>query len=760
MGFAFRKLYPSPYKGCCGVVCPCVPPCEPTTNIVEICVCPLEIVTAPCSQDPPVCAGQRCVSVNYWTGSGNTLDLELCVPESDVQCDCEDMVVTTCTTWQCQENPPETPECCFDFGCFDFPYTYNPGTTPITRTIFNECVVSGATPYTYKIENLGSYTGDFACSWRRTSANPRTYETFTLADYATDIDAIAGDPAFTTRKDKQRFFKTPKLPNGITHGATAAHTPYCIKLHSTASQTHGIENRTMVISGRNVYRYTGHFSGDPYIRDADPFWDSPGGSGIKQYEQLIDDSGEGDFRQFPLSDSFLQLPLWGQESNNNLNITSPDPCARLYAEECDDNSGIPICWGCHCLRNGPAASPAVGHYMTNDWFNAGSGTQGYTAGYFSFSSFNPESYLDDYDTTSNVVTLAGVNNRLGFGNIGDFTTHSGVPFNCDAGGENCIGCSGATSHGQRLGVPTCSVWSLVNALYARVFYAVRNNYELTGSLYQEDEATFRSTFSNFTTAVSNLLSDDPSGTINGTSKVQYHLAKVAEALQIDSSAVFFGSRYFRFIFPNVFLWNIPRYNDVSGSEKWKHLIVVGNGNVLYDSRSLAVNTPYADLFDSTLLHEDIEAQNYLSSVFYLNEVNHQKWRISEASNHARMIVFPGSGGPITVFENPSTYRRNAQAKISLSEMPICGGFTATDDESGFATLSLCSICNALPDPVCRPAGTQSGGWNTTGTGINTVTQSSCSPVDMFTDGAVEFLTCGHIGGRLVEANSVTASYQI
>jgi hypothetical protein len=754
MGFAFRKLYPNVAQlapSCCNLpyTCPCVPPCDPGIVIIEWCVCPGEPTSLyPCTSNPPKCDTFICYGVNYIE---NLPSLELCTPLNGVDCNCNQYVTTWCP-FGCEDDDRT---CCARNDCFPFPYGFGDIAQPVTRIIFNECEIPGAAPYTYKIENVNAVTGPFACAIVVDSGSPQTYEETVLGGYNTpSITGYIGDPTFTVDPTSQRYYKTPAAPAGRSIGTTAAYSPYCFKLHSTQSQLYGMENRVMFVSGRNVYRYAGVLSGDPVLASADPFWDEPGGSGIKQYETSIIEGGSP--REFPLPDSVLQFPLWGQEQNSNLGILDSADCISPY-DQCD-NGNSPVCRGCACIRSNPSV-PNEGHYLSNDYFNGGPNNTGYTAGYFSFSCFNPESYLDhaytDGGTTK--IRIAGAANRLGFGNVG---THQGEEwfFNCDPDNSACAGVAGATSHGMRLGVPTCSLWSLVNALYARVLYSVKNEWQIGLS-----ESTFRNSnaptgFKSFSDAVSALLSDDPSGeTPGGTSKVQYHLARVSAALESDSLSFFAlnpvessaGDR-FRFTFPSVFLWDPVKYPNAIGSEKWKHLYVVGNANVIYDSRSVAIFNPYQE---DGLLHTNVRDQQYRSSVFYLNEVNHERGYVRENTNQARMFVFNGSGGPSANAEAPLINRRNnVMSKISLAEMPICFGITFPDDPT--IGLSICSICNAFPRAVCPQ-----NGADTTGLGYN-----NCEPVNNFTDnyleGSIPRVYCSHLGGRIVEPNCLTASYQI
>lgn len=821
MGFTLHKLYPSTYEtiaplNCCDVTCACIwsfydygegglAEAGAEVTILERCVCPLiTYLGGPegscctslgnCGQPCSTCMGFPAFCFVY----SLQIDLSICTLQTD-QCKPKTIGGPPIPPggwippggggggggWSGGDNPcaNEYGECCPARECWYTGYRWlnNGGEQgeefPI-RPNLNNCVVTGAKPHTYKIENLSVIpNGYFVCS-SRPSDTPSEYDTFEVENDGTVTLGQCGDPAFTRNKAYQRFYKSPDYPLGSIIGATASYSPFCIKIHNTATQNVGIENRTMVLSGKNIYRYAGYFSGDPILASADPFWDNPGGSGIKQIEESISDGGTP--RTFPLPDSVLQLPLWGQTANNNLGIIppeSPDPCPSPIYIGCPVPGGspeetCPVCVGCVCVRSNPKyPNTGTGHYGTDYDAN----TSGYTAGYFSFAEFNPESYLDHRKVIGfgssptvfrEVATIAGNGNVLGFGALGGDFFPSGV--------------SGATSHGPRLGVPTCSVWTLVKALYSRVLWAYMNNdYIIQFGLPNSSsptETNFRTAnapngFKSFSDAVDAMLGADPSGTNNGTSNVQYHFAKVQEALKKDSTQfietalLLDDDGYFEFTFPNVFLWDHDKFVSASATDKWKHLYVVGNGNVMYDSRSIAVTGPYDGTIPDvvTSLHDDVRTQNYMSSVFYLHDTTHTKGCVTSSSNQARLVVFPGSGGPTTVFDGSNgIYRKNASASFSLAEMNLCADAVIADPVSpshyddGAILASMCSICNALPNPLC----VKDVADPVSGVGHDIVNGAPCSPVTIIDDGVYAYTFCNYIGGNIVERNGVTASYQI
>lgn len=770
MGFTFRKLYPTPYPNCCFLQgtdfrCPCpIDNCNPTTITITRCVCPA-VYGTPCVLGS--CSGYNCPP-GTWDDNNGSYNLTLCVFEPGVACACNSFDIEWCQEWLCEVRN-DFPECCPASKCVEVFYNYGLPDFPRATALLGVggCSNVGAQPYTYMIENGRGLT-DFYC--KMSSTRPPLL-TFNLDGYSAlgDDVGIIGDSAFIPEKWRVSYDSSVEAPRFGN---------YCLQQFTTPSQEEGIRNRVMVIAGKNVYNYAGHFA-DSRLGRADPFWDNPGGSGIKQLEEHLG-------RSYPLADAWLRMPLWGQAAANNRGL-SPENCIDPYSH-CPIlgwDPDITKCFGCQCLRVGPVVQNleqpqmgGIGHYLSNDAFAVGPGSAGYTAGYFSFAAFNPDGYLD-HESSPGTIVYAGGNNMLGFGNVPSVGGNvAPVSFNCDPDGTNCKGCSGATSHGYRLGIPHCSLWSLVNALYARVFYAVKNNHSMlsTSSGGAEgftgiDEAGFRSVFSRFSTAVDNLLNSNPSDlTVGKTSVVHYHLAKVSEALVLDSSENIWTGDIFKFTFPNVFLWDRFGYENASPTkDRWKHIYTVGNANIAYDSRSISITGPYEQFRDTTaFLHEDIINQNYMSSNFSLSTFFHSPfaWAGGEEQTFtnaplAKLVVFPGSNGPTAAFSS-SVYRRNAEFSIRLYEMPLCFGVTSSDGNGGVIDLSLCSICNAMPEPVCAKDRGLPPLEQLNGTGYNTRFGTECEPVteidDFGVDGA-DMTLCRYIGG-IAERNSLTASYQV
>lgn len=208
------------------------------------------------------------------------------------------------------------------------------------------------------------------------------------------------------------YHRTPTTPTSTP--STVRVSPLCLTY-----ETMTVPDRVHFISGRNRYRYTGYLSGEyPPIEfgevramrnlvlgSQNPYA-SQTTLGIIGYEQSLG-------RNFPLADSYMQLPLFGASQTGN----PPDPSG------CFD-----FCYSGECISC--RTDTGIGHYSgryPNGPGNA-AGTDG--KGYYSFQCFNPFSwYLDIYDTPLGSVTP------------------------------------------DKQDIPLCSVWSLLNAVSERVMYS-------------------------------------------------------------------------------------------------------------------------------------------------------------------------------------------------------------------------------------------------------------------------------------------------
>lgn len=241
----------------------------------------------------------------------------------------------------------------------------------------------------------------------------------------------------------------------------------------------------------------------------------------------------------------------------------------------------------------------VGHFLSASLGNGN--------GYLSFQCFNPDAYwVDPIEDTSDL---------------------NGMP------------------------IPTCSLWSLIRGIWTN--FSTRFS-DFTGGLY--DAALV---FADLKTAYDNLIGSDPSGTFGQKSNVRYYLEQFAAEVELMTVASGqagndsgFGGLGWKFVIPNVFLWNRTAYNAATGSDKWKHIYIVGNGNVLFDSGCISTAS----------------SQRYA----FLDEVSHDF--TPNSPNNARVIQFFGCNDKRS--DNSASVQR-----ISMSVAPC--SFESNPNEEGW-----------------------------------------------------------------------------
>ena len=711
MAFAWHKLYPpesivSVYVFECGVTpCTCwIPPNTCFSWIPDVCRCQTEV------RCRPLAAGEICYPD----------EVTVCTSDGQV---CETIIIACPAVFDCTSPAGGQTEidCCRGPIC-----VFGEWTVGVGFHIINNCVVTGTDygPTTYKIDLGISGAYQVARAGTTGSYGIRNVSSPEYSLHYGDPDLIPGDGEGLRNV---RYWKNPMGMVGSAgangRGVTTGFQPMCLKTRSTSTQQdNSTANRIMCISGRNVYNYTGVLSGDPMYGRADSFWDDAGGSGLSQMEGSLG-------RRFPLADSYLTLPLWGQQTAGGEYTVSSyyDNCTNPYTG----------CWGCNCdaptVLGGNVSGS--GHFSPDDGTLLGT-TVGATGGYFSFGSFNPQSYLDNYNFTQNRIIP-----RL----IGEMDQANPLMF--PYFGLSVLGVTGATSHGPRLGVPTCSVWSLMHAVYRRIYNSLVYISENSGnapSIYgfaTPTEAQFRATYkgsANGLTGMATRFDDwrvsDPSSYTDGQSNAHHYLNKFALAVAQDTknaSAAETGlsewgdgqGNGIQFIPPNVFLWDEAAYRAASGAEKWKHLFVIGNANVVYDGGCKSIKTGMTAT--SLGVSTSVTAQNHKSHIFYLDDITNtidgrtltgfdgyaggvamggeEARHVTPTSNHARIFVFKGcndaTGGneqtPIASVPN----RRLSTAQIQLDMLPYYGqifpGSPCTNDD-----YSICDICNTWPEYPC------------------------------------------------------------
>ena len=232
----------------------------------------------------------------------------------------------------------------------------------------------------------------------------------------------------------------------------------------------------------------------------------------------------------------------------------------------------------------------VGHYAPNPF-----GYTGAQKGSFSFQCFNAHSYYND-------------NNSYGV-----------------------------------VGIPTCSVWSLLHAIY----------YKIHADLLTFNGGSLDPTVINAKIKPDWWKTVDPAGiSSDGTQMVRWVVNRFAEGVAAqgytDSTSGDFGGN---FVIPNIFLWEELAFPTASISDRWKYLFVIGNANILQDT-SCTAQSYYVPGVGGVDPNDD-QGSNFPGSGGYrrIPGSGHHHYMLDEVSHgptaHVRLY-----SGPI---ENNQTY---------------------------------------------------------------------------------------------------------
>jgi len=132
-----------------------------------------------------------------------------------------------------------------------------------------------------------------------------------------------------------------------------------------------------------------------------------------------------------------------------------------------------------------------------------------------------------------------------------------------------------------IGLPTCSLYSMVWAVYDAVWRSY-------GSSEQDLLTSYPTTFGAVRTRLNTLLNTDPSGTVDGVSNVPIQLDAFSNTIQVFVNDFYLDTfgvpvDYKVFEEPQVFLWDRAAYIAASPQNKWKHLYIAGSANILMDT---------------------------------------------------------------------------------------------------------------------------------------------------------------------------------
>jgi hypothetical protein len=154
------------------------------------------------------------------------------------------------------------------------------------------------------------------------------------------------------------------------------------------------------------------------------------------------------------------------------------------------------------------------------------------------------------------------------------------------------------------GIPTCSVWSLLHAIYYNIH---AYNWDFSGD---PDSP-----------GVPNKIKPDWWKTVNptglsadDTQMVRWVMNRFAEGVA-DNSALNQSAVNTSFVIPNVFLWDKTSFDsETTNANRWKHIYVVGNANIIMDTSCTASQLwDGSDFGDSTIRKRQI----------ILDECNHK-----------------------------------------------------------------------------------------------------------------------------------------
>jgi len=385
-------------------------------------------------------------------------------------------------------------------------------------------------------------------------------------------------------------------------------TPMCLSYDMAQ-----IPDRIQVISGFNRYRYGGYMA--PGANCAAPYSMIPVGFNLGndggQQALIVGALPDGDVIYGVTGISGMEVSLGRQFPLSDTVLTYPLFGGLTSANPVSSN-GCPV-----SIPDLETCSPngGSGHYSSN--------SLGAQKGSYSFQCFNAHSYYTD-----------------GFTNV--------------------------------VGIPTCSVWSLLHAIYYNI-------HAYNWYFYGDPD----------TPGVPNKIKPDwwktvsPTGlSADGTQMVRWVMNRFAEGVAEDSKS---------FVIPNVFLWDKESFDsETTTADRWKHIYVVGNANILMDTACTA-----NAIWNGASYGSSIARRNQIM----LDECNH-KGELNSIHN-ARMLSWYGCNP--NAGDNPSDggHASNNPASVNTYSITSLGCVPDSGD-------SYCSQCGTMGPKDCPSAGVYGG----------------------------------------------------
>lgn len=414
-------------------------------------------------------------------------------------------------------------------------------------------------------------------------------------------------------------------------------------------------------------------------------------------------------RSFPLSHDVMAFPLFGGWNTVNFSPTGAavSSCPNGDCGPIECTASAAGCRQANCARCNYPPDPwtGIGHYTPYMTFSNQSGDDGNGA-------FGPYGLYCGCTgagaTQAHPICPGHTSTHRGDGRgIGPFSFACFNPH----GYFNSTGVGDSYYHESpdvgNQGIPTCSVWSLLHAIFYRIHADIASNHGA--------ENAIKHIHYNITPdSWKNLNPSSLTGSTGDFQMVRYVMEKVSDAVMNQglsrdvydvyaggstattgglgstiggkrSAGTHYGPNW-SFVYPNVFLWDKDAYLAAATNEdKWKHLYVIGNSNIIYDSQ---VSRPLYRPADGSSY-----TGNSYTAILELDECSHAAQPGS--THNARFIGF-GSA------DNNGHTSGPAQIAIKLFAWPATCG-TGTNVNNYYE--SYCSyaeeFCN---ETVCNPAG--------------------------------------------------------
>lgn len=367
-----------------------------------------------------------------------------------------------------------------------------------------------------------------------------------------------------------------------------------------------IPDRIQVISGFNRYRYGGYMA--PGANCSAPYSMIRQNIGVNPQQLIVGALPDGDVIHGVTGISGMEVSLGRPFPLSDTVLTYP-LFGGLTSANPISSDGCPV-----SIPNLETCSPngGSGHYSSNN-----SGAQ---KGSYSFQCFNAHSYFSNDSIADAVV-----------------------------------------------GIPTCSVWSLLHAIYYNID---------ASNLYLTSNSN-----------ASNKIKPDwwktvsPTGlSADGTQMVRWVINRFAEGVAENfalNSSTFTAS----FTIPNVFLWDKASFDsETTTANRWKHIYVVGNANILMDT-SCTANA----IWNGSSYGSSTARRNQIM----LDECNH-KGELNSIHN-ARMLSWygcrPNAG------DNPSDggHASNNPNSVNTYSITSLGCVPENSDANGGSYCPQCGI---------------------------------------------------------------------